>query len=284
NRLLTVSEALRDTASMVIATVNMASVHIERQQLGPAIADLTEALSLTRVIGNQRFEMAIQNNLGRALAKQGNDESALEHFHACLALAEQLDSDGIKANVLNSISEILLNRHQYTDAERRSKAALAFAENVGALEWQANAWHTLSRIHERQQQPGAALHAYKQFVTLRDSAINDEKKAAIARSEMQFALEKQEAVAAAEMRRQRTLTYAIIGISLVIMGAFIVGWRLYKRKRDSDERKKIAEFEAQVADTEMKALRAQMNPHFIFNALNRSEEHTSELQSRENLV
>src|SRR5690606_38063828 len=70
------------------------------------------------------------------------------------------------------------------------------------------------------------------------------------------------------MRRQRTLTYAIIGISLVIMGAFIVGWRLYKRKRDSDERKKIAEFEAQVADTEMKALWAERNPHFIFNALN----------------
>jgi len=267
NRLLAISEELRDTAKIVIATVNIASVYIERQQLSMGITNLTTALPLARATGNQRFEMAIQNNLGRALAKQGNDESALEHFNACLDLAEQLGSDGIKANVLNSIGEILFNRHQYTEAEHRSKAALTLAEKVGALEWQANAWRTLSRIHERQNKPNEALHAYKQFITLRDSAINDDRKAEIARNEMQFALEKQEAVAASEMGRQRTITYAIIGIALVTLSALIAGWRFYKHKRDSDERKKIAEFEALVADTEMKALRAQMNPHFIFNAL-----------------
>lgn len=267
NRLLAISEELRDTAKIVIATVNIASVYIERQQLSMGITNLTTALPLARATGNQRFEMAIQNNLGRALAKQGNDESALEHFNACLDLAEQLGSDGIKANVLNSIGEILFNRHQYTEAEHRSKAALTLAEKVGALEWQANAWRTLSRIHERQNKPNEALHAYRQFITLRDSAINDERKAEIARNEMQFALEKQEAVAASEMRRQRTITYAIIGIALVTLGALMAGWRFYKHKRDSDERKKITEFEALVADTEMKALRAQMNPHFIFNAL-----------------
>ena len=268
NRLLTISEELGDTAKMVIATVNRASVYIERQQLASGIADLTGALSLTRAIGNRRFEMAIQNNLGRALAKQGNEESALEHFNACLDLAGQLGSDGIKANVLNSIGEILLNRQQYTAAQQRSEAALALAEKVGALEWQANALQTLSRIHERQHRPDEALRAYKQFIILRDSAINDEKKVEITRNEMQFAFEKQEAVAASEIRRQRTVTYAIVGMSLVIMGALVLGWRLYKRRRDSDEHKKIAEFEALVADTEMKALRAQMNPHFIFNALN----------------
>lgn len=267
NRLLAISQGLRDTAKIVIATVNIASVYIERQQLSMGITNLTTALPLARATGNQRFEMAIQNNLGRALAKQGNDESALDHFNACLDLAEQLGSDGIKANVLNSIGEILFNRHQYTEAEHRSKAALTLAEKVGALEWQANAWRTLSRIHERQNKPNEALHAYKQFITLRDSAINDDRKAEIARNEMQFALEKQEAVAASEMGRQRTITYAIIGIALVTLSALIAGWHFYKHKRDSDERKKIAEFEALVADTEMKALRAQMNPHFIFNAL-----------------
>lgn len=268
NRLMAISESLRDTAKMVIATVNIASVYIERQQLPAGIASLMRAHTWARAIGNLRYEMAIHNNLGRALAKRGDDESALNHFSACLDLAEQLGSDGIKANVLNSISEILLNRHQYTAAEQRSKVALALAEKVGALEWQANAWQTLSRINEQQLKPWEALHAFQQFITLRDSAVNDDKKAVIARKEMQFALEKQEAVAASEMRRQRTLTYAIIVVSLVVIGAFMVGWRLYKRKRDSDERKRIAEFEALVADTEMKALRAQMNPHFIFNALN----------------
>ena len=42
----------------------------------------------------------------------------------------------------------------------------------------------------------------------------------------------------------------------------------YKIRKEALEKKKDAEFTAQVADTEMKALRAQMNPHFIFNSLN----------------
>src|SRR5690606_18711377 len=67
--------------------------------------------------------------------------------------------------------------------------------------------------------------------------------------------------------RQHALMYAIVGVALIILAAVILGWRLYKRRRDSDERKRIAEFEVLVADTEMKALRAQMNPHFIFNSL-----------------
>ncbi len=262
-----VSEALHDTTNRVIATVNMASIYIEQQNIPEGIAYLTEALSLAQATANQRFKMAIHNNLGRAFAKQGNDTTALCHFRACLALAEELSSTGIKANVLNSMGELLMNEHDYAEAERHSKQALALAEEVGALEWQANAWRTLSQIHEEQGHATEALFAYKRFIALRDSTVNEEKKAEIARKEMRFMLEKQEAVAASEMGRQRAITYAIGGMALTVLGAVILGWRLYKRQRDSDERKKTAVFEALVADTEMKALRAQMNPHFIFNAL-----------------
>ena len=39
-------------------------------------------------------------------------------------------------------------------------------------------------------------------------------------------------------------------------------------RRHPDEKRKDAEYRNKVADTEMKALRAQMNPHFVFNVLN----------------
>ncbi len=42
----------------------------------------------------------------------------------------------------------------------------------------------------------------------------------------------------------------------------------YRQRRESFFRQKEAELGRQVAEVEMKALRAQMNPHFIFNALN----------------
>ena len=50
--------------------------------------------------------------------------------------------------------------------------------------------------------------------------------------------------------------------------AGIGGFVLYKRNRDIRTQKNEAQLQQQITDTEMKALRAQMNPHFIFNSLN----------------
>lgn len=268
NNLLAIAGELNDTTNQVIALVNIASVFIEQQHMPEGISYLTKALPMAKAIANQRFEMAIRNNLGRALAKQGNDDEALRHFEASMLLADRLGSANVKATVLNSISDLLINKGDYQAAETHSKDALALAETVGALEWQANAWQTLSKLYERQGSAHRALNAYRTFITLRDSAANEEKKAEITRKEMQFALEKQEALAAAKISRQRTLMYAIIGLALALTGALVLGWKLYKRRRDENERRKIAKFEMQVADTEMKAIRAQLNPHFIFNSLN----------------
>ncbi len=49
-----------------------------------------------------------------------------------------------------------------------------------------------------------------------------------------------------------------------------LGWGFYRRqiKRTENREKEKAQVRQQMADLEMKALRSQMNPHFVFNALN----------------
>lgn len=57
---------------------------------------------------------------------------------------------------------------------------------------------------------------------------------------------------------------------LIVLGFGAIGLLFYKlRIRQFKNRQKlIIEFNKQIAETEMKALRAQMNPHFLFNVLN----------------
>lgn len=57
---------------------------------------------------------------------------------------------------------------------------------------------------------------------------------------------------------EKILVYALLPF---LMSFIFIFYIFLRRKRESDIRRKIAE-------TEMKALRAQMNPHFIFNSLN----------------
>jgi LytS/YehU family sensor histidine kinase len=64
---------------------------------------------------------------------------------------------------------------------------------------------------------------------------------------------------------QRTLLFALIPV--VVAFSFIV-FIFYRSKREAYYKQKEAELKLNIAEVEMKALRSQMNPHFIFNCLN----------------
>ena len=72
-----------------------------------------------------------------------------------------------------------------------------------------------------------------------------------------------------QLQTQKTTqrNYYLIGgalLMLIVIG--IISRLRYKRKRDKEQLQ--TEFKKQLAQAETKALRAQMNPHFIFNSLN----------------
>ena len=67
--------------------------------------------------------------------------------------------------------------------------------------------------------------------------------------------------------QQIVWTVAIGLIPVAIAFAFIV-FLFYRRKRELVFRQREAELNKQISEVEMKALRSQMNPHFIFNCMN----------------
>ena len=67
-------------------------------------------------------------------------------------------------------------------------------------------------------------------------------------------------------------TWIIAGIFLVMLFYVFIRWQLHRKFRRqlerSEKEKQVAELQQQKTELEMQALRAQMNPHFIFNSLN----------------
>ncbi len=264
---LSIAKQSHKKSDQVKALVNIGLIHIDLQQIDVGISYLEEALILAKKEKNDFFIAAIVNNLGIGYKRKKKYKKALEYFHEASEIALKIENKYIEASALNSIGKVNILLENYDIAGINGSKALKLSQEMDAVEWQADSWKVLSTVYEFQGDTKKALVAYKNYINLKDSVLSEEKKVELTRKEMQFQLEKQETIANAEIKRQGLIkNNAIIGAGLLIF-ASLIGYLLYKRKRDALEEKKIANFNTKVAETELKALRSQMNPHFIFNSL-----------------
>ncbi|THV58194.1 tetratricopeptide repeat protein [Flagellimonas alvinocaridis] len=247
---------------------NIAIVYNDTERYTEGVAYLEKALALAKEEGNELFVAAITNNLALAYKKLEQYPKALEHYQDAAVLAHTIGNKYIEASALNSIGIVNILVGNYDAASEVGQKALELSQEIEAVEWQADSWKVLSEIYEHDGKMTEALEAYKNHVRLQDSVLSEEKKMELTRKEMQFQMERQQAVADEEIKRQQLVKNGYLAGAVVLALISVAGYFVYKRRRDALEKKKVAEFNAKVAETELKALRSQMNPHFIFNSLN----------------
>lgn len=283
---LDISRELGSGKDETIALVNMGTVYTELNEQEKALECSRQALGICRKEGITYFIPIILNNLGITYNKAGNTDSALAWFRQSIELADKYSNYDAKASSLNETGKIYLARGDYSSAGNYALKSLEMARELHSAEWQSNAWESLYKVYEKQRRYDKAFEAYQQFILFRDSVSNEDKRSALARKEMAFDFErkeaatkaehgKKEALAQAEINRQRLIKKGILAGVVILLVASIFSFVLYKRRRDAEERRKEADLKAKVSDTEMKVLRLQMNPHFIFNSLNSVSDYIS---------
>ncbi len=265
---LSTAQSLNNRPDEIKALSNIAIVYNDTENFEEGVSYLEKALALAKLEENNLFIAAITNNLALAYKKLGQNKNALIRYQEAANLAQQIGNKYIEASALNSIGKINVLLKNYDLAETNARKALALSKEIGAVEWESDSWEVLSQVYEHNGNMAEALDAYKEHVQLRDSVLNEEKRSELTRKEMQFQMERQQAVAQEEIKRQELVKNGYLFGAILLALVSIIGYFLYKRRRDALEKGRVAEFNALVAETELKALRSQMNPHFIFNSLN----------------
>ncbi|RIV46094.1 MULTISPECIES: histidine kinase [Flagellimonas] len=250
------------------ATANIANIFGSLNQLDSAIYYYKKALNLEQVTNNPTYKANLYSNLSLIYSQADQLDAALASAENSIGLIEQYGIEFVRPTAYANASMAYLGNKDYVNAELYANEALQLSEAQGNVFLQKSAWGTLADVYSAKGEFSKALEAYTKFSVLKDSLNNQNRRVEINRSQLEFEFEKERTIAQAEIDRQSTIKTASLLGGGGLLAASVLGFVLYKRRRDVLEQKKDAEFRVLVADTELKALRAQMNPHFIFNALN----------------
>lgn len=250
------------------ATANIANVYGSLGKTDSAVYYYQKALAYKEVEKNPTYKANLLSNLSLMYQKIGDAEAAVASAEESLRLINAHGIEFVRPTAYANASMAYLKAGDFDKAANYAEGSLKLSEAQGNLFLQKSAWGTLADVFAVRGEYPKALEAHIRFSELKDSLNNQNRRVAIARKQMEFDFENERALAQAQIRRQTNIQRASVlgGTALLVIS--VLGFLLYKRRRDALAQRQETEFRTLVADTELKALRAQMNPHFIFNSLN----------------
>ncbi len=257
----------------------------EQGKSDSALFYFKKALAISTKLNQQRKMAELLNSIGIVLKSQQQFDSSYKYMTKAKAMFSELKFEQDVKHVDINIGELLCSapdtffkESTVPVAERYKRAGLLFqavvnyAKDAGNKVLESNAWHGLSMAYSKSGNFKDAYQALNKYVELNDSVINEDVIESVARQQEAVEFAKKEAILEAthqsQIQQEKTTRYAILFGTGILVAGGILSFLFYQRKRNAVARQKEAEFKTEVAETEMKALRAQMNPHFLFNSLN----------------
>ena len=261
---------------------NIAMVFYDNENYDSADAYNKAGIKMFEEANHQPGLGRIYSNRGNILMKLHDAKNAEEYYRKSVKINEKLAiNDGLSSNYgfmgelyldLATDTAIVYKTAPFMKKDKKTllDSAEYYTTKAVALAQQADnisllSAHNLlfSEIEERLGHYQKALASHKNYTLYKDSIFNDENKKKVAAMETERLTETKDheiALQASEARRQALLNRVFIIAAIAILGLVSLFVFLYNR------RKKIR-FDNEVMEVEMKALRAQMNPHFISNSL-----------------
>lgn len=280
---LNIENELENKAEIAHILGNIATLYVDHKKYGKALGYQLKALQIAEDENDKQEMCDHLFNIGNILEGQGDSSKqsgnitfaivskypqAATSYLKALELAKQLDNKHSIAATLGNIGVLNTKLGNNEDALTYLSEAIILAERIGEPYLQEQFHKHLSDVYSRKGLDKKALEHYKKYSVLKDSLYTLEKDKEITRKEMNYEFDRKEKLMRTEQEKRELLhdkekqKYRIIlyfGTSVALLIS-ILGFMFYKSK--------VSKMQTNNLQTELRFLKNQINPHFLFNILN----------------
>ncbi len=293
--------------SIAVSQNSMGNIYLALEQYDLAIQQFKKSMAIERALDNKLGLAINYHNIGYAKEATGKLDDALRNYETSLDYNNQIDSKIGKVICNNSIGQIYLQQGKVPEAHKIIKSTITPAEEIGDkfyiastytnLGWvqtemkqyreagdnlfyalnvakefnlkgsEADAYQRLSYLNEKLGNNKAALKHYKAYQDITNEIKSVKNTQYITELVFKYDAEKKneqitnlanekEILNLKLAQNKKTLWFGLIGL-LLLSGVFFGYYKQRQLKKDKT-----------ILTLEQDMLRAQMNPHFIFNSLN----------------
>jgi len=260
---------------------NLGNVYVSLQRYDSAGQVYEEALGIFRDSGNKSFTATALGNLGNLHESTGEYEKAA-HFHReALSIWRQDTRKRPLANCLNNLGKTFLKLRRYPEAEQFLNEALSMGLEIKSDPLLLEIYSSFNDMYVAREDFRRAYQYYTLANQTKDSIFNESnvrqmnqlqaEYEAVKKDKQIAVLARDQEIQKTETQRQAMLSKALGGglvLTLLITALVYFIFRQRHVLAIKNDEVKEADFRRKVSELELKALRAQINPHFLFNCMN----------------
>ncbi len=231
-------EKINDKKGISKVYNNIAIIYANDGNLEEALQNFKYSLSIEKELKDKKGMAESANNVGAVFYYMQKIDSALVYFRQSAMIEKAIGNFAGVGTSYNNIAQVLIENNRVDESKKFIDSAYYFAnQSKTAVDIEA-ALELYSQYYEAKNDTKTALKYFKEYATFKDSILNFDTNAKVAKLEIEYQTEKKEkeilsqranlAEKELDLSKKNTYIFGLIGLAVALS---LLGFLFYNQQK-----------------------------------------------------